>query len=362
MIKIYQVMSNPYGAPNPFVYALMDGINALHNDIKWEWGYEKFWTNQIFDYNIILFHWPDALLLDKIHSFDEFKQKLIAIKSHNIKIVSFVHNIEPHYCIDQARIKCYELVYSSADELLHMGKVSIDIMKAKYPKSKNIYIAPHYTYDQIYKTQYTKKRALAKLGLNPKCKYILAFGAFRDNEERALVFNLAQDLKQLDSNIVILAPSYIDLAPTKIWFSLKKRYLQYQLKHKHHIICNGGSNNTISDAMLPYYYAAADICLIHRKKILNSGNVSMGFFMNKVVAGPNVGNVGEMLKETGNPTFNPQDRKSICNSVLKAFDLATEKKGLQNHDYAMSHFSTEIFCQNLHKEFVHLISETNKDN
>lgn len=53
--------------------------------------------------------------------------------------------------------------------------------------------------------------------------------------------------------------------------------------------------------------SVADIALLQRVKILNSGSLPLNFYFGNVVVGPDVGNVGEILKKTGNPVFNVED-------------------------------------------------------
>lgn len=351
MIRIYQAVSNPYKMPNPFVYALTDGINDLYGDISWGWGYETFWTDQIFNYDVILFHWPEALLFwsgDSQHSVNDLKKRICEIKSKGMQLISFVHNIQPHYCLESSKIECYELVYSSASVLLHMGNSSISIMGNRYPNAKHVNIGYHFVYDKIYKDEFTKIQACSKLGLSQKYNYVLAFGTFRDDEERELVTKLAHDLYQWNKNIIVLAPCYTNIPPQKIRFDFLPRFRKFLIKQKKHIICSGQTFNTVPESMLPYYYAAADICFIPRKRILNSGNVPMALLMSKVVVGPDIGNVGEVLKEMDNPVFNINDQSDIFNSVIRALKLAKNHKGKWNHDYALNHFSTDFFCKKLH--------------
>lgn len=355
MISIYQLISNPYRFPNPFVYAMIDGIESLYDDIKWGWGYEKFWTDHVYSYDIVLIQWPEAPLswdaLSK-HSIDEYIHKIKQIKSKGIKIISFVHNLVPHYTTDKVKLDCYNLIYSSADILLHMGEYSKSILATKYPRAKHVFIGTHFVYNQVYRSRYTREQGLAVLGFESKYKYVLAFGAFRDDEERELVSNLAHDLHLYDKNIMILAPSYMNLIQKRNRWDIRPKIQKYVMKHREHIICNGGVFNTVSDVLLPYYYAVADVCFIHRKKILNSGNVPMGFLMNKVVIGPSEGNVGEILKIMNNPIFQVGDRNSVAESVINAFQMSAQGKGEWNFMYAMKHFSTEIFCKKIHEIFM----------
>ena len=124
------------------------------------------------------------------------------------------------------------------------------------------------------------------------------------------------------------------------------------------------SKGFVKDEDLPYYYAASDTALIHRKEILNSGNLPMAFYMGKVVVGPNVGNVGTILDETSNPTFDIHKIDSLKDAIEKALVLNKQGKGAygvvfkakdKKTKYAIDNFSTERVAQlhiNLYKSLI----------
>ena len=101
----------------------------------------------------------------------------------------------------------------------------------------------------------------------------------------------------------------------------------------------------ISNTELPYYFSAADIVLIQRKEILNSGNVPMALFFHKVVAGPKFGNIGELLDLTGNPTFDLTDSHSVIEAVTHAQQLANTGYGEKNAEFARQNMNTELIAQ-----------------
>ena len=121
------------------------------------------------------------------------------------------------------------------------------------------------------------------------------------------------------------------------------------------------SKGFVSDEDLPYYYAASDIALIHRKEILNSGNLPMAFYMGKVVVGPNVGNVGEILRETGNPTFDVNNIDSLEDSIKTAMRLKMHGKGGENKEYAQKKFTSEIVAEQHKKIYATLIKKNKYD-
>ncbi len=57
---------------------------------------------------------------------------------------------------------------------------------------------------------------------------------------------------------------------------------------------------------------------------LNSGNITLGFTFGLVVLGRNGGDIGEILKETKNPVFDPADDKSIKIALNTSLNLAQD--------------------------------------
>ena len=102
------------------------------------------------------------------------------------------------------------------------------------------------------------------------------------------------------------------------------------------------SNEVIPIDMMQYYFCAADVVLIQRLDILNSGNLPMAFHAGKVVVGPNVGNIGPILHETGNFTFDPEHAKSAIDALKNA--LVATSKGNENKVYASKYWSSNLIA------------------
>lgn len=111
------------------------------------------------------------------------------------------------------------------------------------------------------------------------------------------------------------------------------------------------SHEVIPDDLMQCYFCAADVMLIQRLDILNSGNLPMAFHAGKVVVGPDVGNVGQILSETGNFTFNPHDMSNAVSALLKALTETT--KGKENKTYATEHWSSSLIATSLLKIYKH---------
>ena len=84
------------------------------------------------------------------------------------------------------------------------------------------------------------------------------------------------------------------------WPAVRARWRHMRLEPK----------RDFTDEEVALYFAAADAVFIQRLDDLNSGNLPMAFLFRKAVAGPAGGNIGEWLRKTDNPVFDPQDPDS----------------------------------------------------
>lgn len=357
-MNIFQAIKNPYEAPNPYIYTLMDGINKQFKDINWSWGYEL-WTPQIYNVDIIHIHWPTWLLKPnekETKSLNELDFKLKELKKNNVKIIATCHNLEPHYCNDTFQRELYDVVYRNCNLILHLGEYSLCQLKQKLPYI-NHKLLPHHIYDEIYVHFPKREECIKKLNLSKKALYILCFGAFRNIEENKLVLDIAQHFKK--RNIYILAPSYEELpTPKNIIEKIRNEFYKLYLKYKYHIIITGKTTNTVSNDLVPFYYGASNICLIHRKKILNSGNITMAMMMGKIIVGPNIGNVGDILTKINNPTFNINNNETIYESIDKAINLSlTSNLGSINKSISFENLSTHRISAQLYNIYKEILNQ-----
>lgn len=355
---------DPYLYLNPFVYTLIDGIKSQFNDFEWKWGLDIFWTDECLKYDIIHIQWPNLFEMTfKKNKFAlcDFENRLFYIKSNGIKIVSTCHNLTSHYENDNIGNELYTLTYLHSDCIIHLGEYSFNLFKQLYPKAKNVLI-PHHVYDTIYTSIKNKEESLAKLKLSRNKEYILCFGAFRNKEERDLVINLYNKMK--GENVMIIAPSfYIVSFNMNSWkrfhFKYLLVYIYQQLKflyYKSKYRSIYFERNEIDDSRLPYFYGVADIVLIHRIHILNSGNVPLALLMKKVVVGPNTGNVGALLNKINNPTFNSQNMDSLYLAIKNALILSQDCDiKLNNYNYAMKEFNTKKISRELYNLYKELL-------
>lgn len=355
MMKIYQATYDPYDNLNPYVYTLMDSINVQYGDVEWGTGVDLIWKDEVFSFDIIHIQWPDALIYSG-NKAGELQHRLIQIRNRGIKVITTCHNFIPHYDSDPENRSAYEYCYALSDVILHLGNYSKCKFEKQFPDVKHVLLY-HHTYDYVYPHTLSKAEACEQLGLNPRNRYILCMGAFRDDEERELVRRIGSHY--WFSRTYVLAPSYIQLPRrdlTKNRLITFRRLYKLWMYLRYHLIITGNAFGAVSDEKLPAYYGAASIAVLQRKRILNSGNLPLAYMMGKVVVGPNSGNVGELLKETKNPVFNVEDVHSIFPAIADAFHLDRENYGEHNKLYAAEKWSTDVVATTLHRCYQDLVN------
>ena len=328
---------------NPYVESLADALRRQGHTVDVD--YRLFWTAQG-KYDVVHMHWPRALFDWKTNSISEDDVARVKTQIEAIKICGAVfcytrHNLLPHACTNIAAIRLSREVENLADLVIHMGKWSLAEFSGRGAMNAvKSAVIPHHIYDW-YDRDMDKAAARAKLGLGEKDAVVLSFGAFRANEERELLCSACLGVNE--PRLKLLAPRL---------FYVRDRELDQEQKRLLRDLSpimseDGRPCAQVSEEMLPFYFAAADVVFIQRVHILNSGNLPMAFYFGKVVVGPNVGNVGEILRQTGNPVFDSAIDGDPARALADGFRLAGRGKGAENRKYADEEWGRDRVCSAL---------------
>lgn len=346
-MKVFMVHEDPWHAGNPYIYTLIEGLQQQYPDCEVSWGRDAFWSDDIFSFDIVHFHWPQTFMGKDPHTEEDLLHHIEKMKAVGVKIVATCHDLEPHYDQFADKAESMKIVYSHSDAIIHLGEYSKTLFEERYSHTRHLLI-PHHLYDTVYTHFPSRAESLKYLNLPEDKTYVLCFGAFRAKQERQLIIELSKQLA--DKNIVILAPSFMNIwwHSFRLFYKrLKKIYYQY----RYNIYCTGSSWQAVSDDELPYYYGASDVVFIQRVKILNSGNAMMPMLFGKVVVGPDCGNVGSLLKQWGYPVFPVNDTRNLGNIVKKAMELGKKGEGIQNRKCQLSEYATCVIVEKLCKGY-----------
>lgn len=326
---------------NHFVHVLRDALRAEGVDVTT--GVDEFW-NPSRCYDIIHFQWPEVVSLGtgQIH-LAALAGQIRRVAENGTKFALTRHNEISHRSQTENVRQLYQVVESACDVVFHMGEYSKVTMPMENRKPGSMHcIVPHFIYPVIPRLDKAESRQM--LGMPQSAKIVLAFGEVRSDEERELVLSIKQALKH--DKIKLLAPRLFE-TPIR---GHGKLAACREIRHRLHFLRFGLFTKTgrcVSDLEMSRLFSACDVVLIQRKRILNSGNLPMGFYFGKIVVGPDRGNVGEILKETGNPVFDPDDFASVSNAILEAFVLADSGKGDENRRYAESFWSPQVCARRI---------------
>ena len=340
-MKVYLVAKRVDHYVNKFIPELVYGLKNAGNEV--DVGLDILWTEKVFQYDIIYFQWPE-FLFNKASNEDciNLKKKIDELKLAGKTVVAHCHNLKPHDPSKIIETELYKIIYGNCDVMIHMGEFSLKKMQKEYPNADH-FLVPHHIYSHFYSFGFDKLLCRKELGLPENKTIILSFGVFRNDRERSLFLNLR---KKLDSSkYEMVAPSFFrgKLLQKNIFSGLKNlfKYIKYKL-------CGiEFSTKFIDDDDMEKYFCAADIILIQRPDILNSGNLPMGFAAGKIVVGPNVGNVSDILCSTNNPVFKLDDKNSLINAIEKAKILVANNYGLFNKKFAETYWTPERIGQSL---------------
>lgn len=337
---------------NLFVQTLVKELKKRNHEVYC--SVDDFWDSSL-KYDIVNIQWPEEIFKYIIEEIDivKLRNRIEDLKKQKTGILYTRHNTSPHFSNDNV-LKLYNLVEGYADGIIHLGKYSIDEMLDKdHNTNANNFLIPHHIYENTYNEDISKNEARIRLDLPLDKFVILAFGRFRNNAELLMLIKAFLSFRK--KNKYLLAPRLLNFSKKRSFF--KKMIYNIIAAFLRFFSINAGNYDEIIDnKLLPYYLVASDIVFIQRKKILNSGNLPLGFLFKKVVLGPNCGNVKEILQETGNPIFDPNDNKSIVNALEKSYKLFFENHGYDNYIYATKNMGINIVVDKYEEAFFRVMN------
>lgn len=332
---------------NPYVSSLVGGLIKTGNEVIC--SLDLFWDH-FEDFDVLYFQWPESIFQWRITDIDieKLSNHFDRIDKSKVKTVAIVHNLHPHNN-DAKTNDLYSFLYSRVDAFHHLGRYSYSIFKEKYPQ-KYHFVVPHHVADILWDETVSKPEARCCLRVPNNRVVISSFGAFRSEGEVRLFVNMTKDVAGED--VSFWAPR-IRLGRLNNGWNLFKtiKYIQKSLFFRIKGIKYSGF---LSNNELKLWLSASDIVFIQRNEILNSGNIALAFSAGKVVVGPNVGNVGAILQETGNFVFDPFDRASVKEATLNAIEnvRSNNRLGIMNYNYAKDNWSTYRICKLINRELA----------
>jgi len=334
---------------NRFVRDLQEGM-LTHAEVVYDC--DEFWSCKN-NYDIVHIHEPEYLSYELEGCMNntnpipkELMDRLILSLEHWKKYSKLIHTRhvqEPHVRTDDEFKKLYQTVFSYCSGISHFANFSISQFQSFYPELDNIIhqVIPHQNYASL-PNDISKEEARSNLNIKSDAKVMLVFGMVKEREKHII----KTAFKAIPhKNKVLLAPGWKTKRRPIKWIRLREWVFKYELKKA--LKNNKFRTNLgyIKEEDAQNYCNAADVLLIPRIDELNSGNITLGFTFGLVVVGRDGGDIGEVLHETGNPTFNPFDQKSVSEAVMRALELNNNNHGHNNKDLAIKNWSIDKIAE-----------------
>ena len=292
------------------------------------------------NYDAILIHWPEKIFNWKepsIRDLDTFTTFLKTRKQENCPIVHCFHNERRHYGMTSNFETLYKLVWTYADVFIHFGSYSKMKYEKMYPEKVHEVI-PHPLYLNSF-SKISKTIGRKHLEISEKSKVIYIAGKLRKKAERDFILKAFDKLDVEDKlflgHILLKNKFPIDLSARiglrKLLSPIKKVYeycANFYLRKKLASEDIKFLETPVNTKVISNCVAASDVVLIPRLDSLNSGSIYLGFTFNKMVVGPAIGNMKEILEKTGAYSFNPENINLLVNTLKEALNVNEPNYGV----------------------------------
>ena len=283
------------------------------------------------DYEIVNFHWPEAIFgwrEPSHHELDKLEKEIQEWKKHSI-LVYTRHDARRHEGTNPAFQRLFEIIEENAHGFIHLGNVSLQQMKEKFSEASHKVIFHPLYINTFHPVEKNFARERLKIGLD--FLVVIAPGRIRTKEERDMVLKAFDSLrvknKVLISNNMLPFRHFFDFpgrVKLKRFVDVNKvvsKFSENRYRPPKYLFNYGFSNSEDLGLMM----SAADVVFIPRINLLNSGNIFLGLTFRKIVVGPSVGNLEEQLIKFNFPLFDPHSAGSVKRALSNGVTLARDE-------------------------------------
>lgn len=299
---------------NPYVEEIADGLSSFFPVKR---SVSDFLTCTG-DYTIIHIQWPEELSAWTIPSGEQLRKVAGALQywSSRAKIAVTRHNILPNKPEPEKYGPLYELVYSYADAVVHLGEKSLRDYEVGRPGNSKAWvihkIIPHHIYES-YPNTAGRKEARKYLRISEGDTVILCFGTIRQKAQFRMIFDAYRALQVPRKCLLIpryKAAGYI--SRRYVFKRLNRAFKRWYFKTFFNVKLGAGF---IESDRIQYFFNAADAVVVPRTNQLNSGVVFLALAFGKPFTGPATGNSEEVIKQFGYPVFQPGNKASVVSAL-----------------------------------------------
>ena len=337
------LIASDYNSQNTYVNSI---AGVLKESCELICDVNAFWDSKI-KFDIVHIQWPEELfnwLLVNEVAIKRLKERLAFFKNAGTKIVSTRHNEKPHKTNDLGN-KLYETVLNAVDGVIHLGNYSLNNLSVD--NATNVLI-PHVNYNNLVEI-IAENKAKQYIGYSKNTFVFMTFGAIRSIEEEQQIIEAFNSIKSRKDRLFI--NNTILMRKKNSYRGKYLLYLKYLIKSfVYRLKGIKFGQHRLSNDEIKYYLNASNVVISPRISALNSGVVFMALSFGKIIMGPNVGNIPELLNQLKNPIFIPRIKASVSRALLTSRALFNSNVGIENKRFSDQYLSAEVIAKS-HLEF-----------
>ncbi len=289
--------------------------------------------------DIVHIHWPEQLYsvasLERGTELDRVKdalKRLQYFKKKGTKTVLTMHNLMPHENGDSeaGRLIC-QGCFDEADLVVHHCERSLDLVKEEYvgaERKKNIVL--HHGHYLVYPSEMTRQEARESLGLHDDDFVFLHFGIIRGYKGLQHVLSSLFRVKVKNKKLVVAGWPMNWQRPTR---SIIERVRKWVWDKQGRLIW---CLRKIQNDEVQRFLKACDAVVLGHTSGLNSGVAILGMTFGRVVVGPDLGCIGEVLRSGENVVYDPTDSEGLMKAMGQAALMDLHQAGERNRTVAIA--------------------------
>lgn len=229
-------------------------------------------------------------------------------RDKNIKVVALLDNVIPHEHRIGDRVFARYMIKSVGGYVAMSDAVLADAKS--FDDTKPCWLTPHPLYDN-FGDKVTREEAIAHLGLDADCRYILFFGLIRDYKGLDLLLRAFADKRLRGKKVKLIVAGE--------FYSNAERYeqLEQELALAEHIVW---CKEFVPADKVRYYFAAADLVAQPYKTATQSGITQIAYHFERPMLVTNVGGLAEIVPHGKVGYVVQPDADDIANALVDFVD------------------------------------------
>lgn len=229
-------------------------------------------------------------------------------RDKSIKVVALLDNVIPHEHRIGDRVFARYMIKSVGGYVAMSDAVLGDAKS--FDDTKPCWLTPHPLYDN-FGDKVTREEAIAHLGLDADCRYILFFGLIRDYKGLDLLLRAFADKRLRGKKVKLIVAGE--------FYSNAERYeqLEQELALAEHIVW---CKEFVPADKVRYYFAAADLVAQPYKTATQSGITQIAYHFERPMLVTNVGGLAEIVPHGKVGYVVQPDADDIANALVDFVD------------------------------------------